>query len=61
VLCGLKLDLREDGNTLERLRERGMRPITTERGQAMAKEIGAVAYCENRYGSINYACYFVGR
>jgi hypothetical protein len=47
VLCGLKLDLREDGNTLERLRERGMRPITTERGQAMAKEIGAVAYCEN--------------
>lgn len=32
---------------MERLRERGMSPITTEQGRAMAKEIGAVAYCEN--------------
>lgn len=53
VLCGLKRDLREDATTIERLRDRGMRPITTEQGQAMAKEIGAVAYCENRYEDSN--------
>eukprot|EP01102_Stenamoeba_stenopodia_P004108 TRINITY_DN1428_c0_g1_i1.p1 TRINITY_DN1428_c0_g1~~TRINITY_DN1428_c0_g1_i1.p1 ORF type:complete len:703 (+),score=172.21 TRINITY_DN1428_c0_g1_i1:118-2226(+) len=46
VLVGTKLDLREDRTSLERLTERGMRPITYEQGVQRAKEIGAAAYVE---------------
>ncbi|VDP28573.1 unnamed protein product [Soboliphyme baturini] len=40
ILVGTKLDLREDKETLERLRERRLSPIGYPNGLAMAKEIG---------------------
>jgi GTPase SAR1 family protein len=45
-LVGTKLDLRDDKETIERLREKNMAPITYEQGMAKAKEINAVKYME---------------
>ena len=46
ILVGTKSDLREDTTTVERLKERGLSPVTTEQGQACAKKINAVKYLE---------------
>lgn len=46
ILVGTKLDLREDSETLERLRRAGTAPITYQQGVQMAKEIGAARYME---------------
>ncbi|KAK0398518.1 hypothetical protein QR680_002631 [Steinernema hermaphroditum] len=46
ILVGTKLDLREDRDTVERLLERRLAPVTTAQGQAMAREIKAVKYLE---------------
>src|SRR3989338_1995890 len=46
ILVGTKLDLREDGETVQRLREKNMAPITYEQGMAKAKEIGAIKFME---------------
>uniref|UniRef100_A0A090XC55 Putative ras-related c3 botulinum toxin substrate 1 n=1 Tax=Ixodes ricinus TaxID=34613 RepID=A0A090XC55_IXORI len=46
ILVGTKLDLREDKETVEKLRERKLAPITYPQGLAMAKEIGSVKYLE---------------
>ncbi|KAJ3204465.1 Rho GTPase protein rac1 [Entophlyctis luteolus] len=46
ILVGTKLDLREDRETLERLRDRRMAPISFQQGMQMCKEIGAVKYLE---------------
>ena len=46
ILVGTKLDLREDRETIERLREKRMQPISYPQGGSMAKEIGAVKYLE---------------
>ncbi|KAJ3140382.1 hypothetical protein HK100_010066 [Physocladia obscura] len=46
ILVGTKLDLREDRETLERLRDRRMSPISFQQGMQCAKEIGAVKYLE---------------
>jgi len=46
ILVGTKLDLRSDESCLERLRDKGLSPITTEEGEAMRKQIGAVSYVE---------------
>ncbi|KAJ3135413.1 Ras- C3 botulinum toxin substrate 3 [Physocladia obscura] len=46
ILVGTKLDLREDRETLERLRDRRMAPISFQQGMQCAKEIGAVKYLE---------------
>jgi Ras-related C3 botulinum toxin substrate 1 len=46
LLCGTKLDLRNDPDTLSRLKERGATPITTEQGKQLAKDIGAHSYVE---------------
>jgi GTPase SAR1 family protein len=43
---GTKLDLREDKETIEKLREKRMAPITYPQGLQMAKEVGAVKYLE---------------
>lgn len=44
VLVGTKVDLREDEETIERLRERHLSPITFEQGLQKSKEIGAAGY-----------------
>ncbi|CAC5370404.1 RAC1 [Mytilus coruscus] len=46
ILVGTKLDLREDKETVEKLREKKLSPITYPQGLAMAKEINAVKYLE---------------
>ncbi|ELW68189.1 Leucine-rich repeat-containing protein 45 [Tupaia chinensis] len=46
LLVGTKLDLRDDKDTLERLRDKKLAPITYPQGLAMAREIGSVKYLE---------------
>ena len=47
VLVGTKLDLRDDKDTIEKLRQKHQRgPITYEEGTAKAKEISAYKYLE---------------
>ncbi|KAJ3268605.1 hypothetical protein HDV01_002543 [Terramyces sp. JEL0728] len=46
ILVGTKLDLREDRDTIEKLREKRMAPITYPQGTQMMKEINAVKYLE---------------
>jgi GTPase SAR1 family protein len=46
MLVGTKLDLRNDLETLEKLREQGLQPITFDQGVAKAKEIKARKYFE---------------
>ncbi|XP_072568287.1 ras-related C3 botulinum toxin substrate 3 isoform X2 [Paramormyrops kingsleyae] len=42
ILVGTKLDLRDDKDTIERLRDKKLAPITYPQGLAMAREIGGV-------------------
>ncbi|XP_018617516.2 ras-related C3 botulinum toxin substrate 1-like isoform X1 [Scleropages formosus] len=46
ILVGTKLDLRDDKDTIEKLKEKKLTPITMSQGLAMSKEIGAVKYLE---------------
>lgn len=46
ILVGTKLDLREDRDTIDKLKEKKQAPITYPQGLQMAKEIGAVKYLE---------------
>jgi len=46
ILVGTKLDLRDDNESIEKLRQQNQAPITTPEGQNLAKEIGAVTYME---------------
>ena len=46
VLVGTQLDLRDDAETIEKLKERRRAPITTEQGMALQREIEAAAYVE---------------
>ena len=46
ILVGTKLDLRDDVDTVNRLREKNMTPITFEQGMAKAKQINALKYLE---------------
>ncbi|XP_039543819.1 ras-related C3 botulinum toxin substrate 1 [Pimephales promelas] len=46
ILVGTKLDLRDDKDTIGKLKEKKLTPITYPQGLAMAKEIGAVKYLE---------------
>lgn len=44
ILVGTKLDLRDDRETVEKLREKKLAPITFPQGLAMMKEISAIKY-----------------
>lgn len=44
LLVGTKLDLRDDKDTIERLRDKKLAPITYPQGLAMAREIGEKAW-----------------
>jgi len=46
ILVGTKLDLREDREMIEKLREKRQAPITYPQGMQMAKDINAVRYLE---------------
>uniref|UniRef100_H3DQQ7 small monomeric GTPase n=1 Tax=Tetraodon nigroviridis TaxID=99883 RepID=H3DQQ7_TETNG len=46
ILVGTKLDLRDEKDTIEKLKEKKLTPITYPQGLALAKEIDAVKYLE---------------
>ena len=46
ILVGTKLDLRDDKETIEKLKEKKLTPITYPHGLQMTKEISAVKYLE---------------
>lgn len=48
ILVGTKLDLRDDKDTIERLRDKKLSPITYPQGLAMAREIGEAVLCARR-------------
>jgi small GTP-binding protein len=46
ILVGTKLDLRDDEETVERLREKRMEPVSLEAGEKLKDELGAYKYLE---------------
>ncbi|KAI9309114.1 P-loop containing nucleoside triphosphate hydrolase protein [Cunninghamella echinulata] len=46
ILVGTKLDLREDPETIAKLRQKNMAPISFQQSTQMCKDIGAVKYLE---------------
>ena len=46
ILVGTKLDMRDNADTIQSLREKKLAPIAFAQGVSMGKEIGAVKYCE---------------
>lgn len=46
ILVGTKCDLRSNKEEQDRLRRDNQQLVTTEQGEALAKEIGAVGYME---------------
>lgn len=46
MLIGTKIDLRDDGETIEKLRQKGQQPIAWEQGEQMARDIRASSYME---------------
>lgn len=46
ILVGTKSDLRNDTQTILKLSEKGLKPISSQDGNALAKEINAVKYLE---------------
>lgn len=45
ILVGTKLDLRDEKETIEKLKEKKLAPITYPQGLALAKEIGKTQRC----------------
>lgn len=52
ILVGCKVDLRNDPQKIQELREAGLEPVTQSAGQEVADQIGAVSYieCSSRTG-----------
>eukprot|EP01099_Mayorella_cantabrigiensis_P004521 TRINITY_DN3401_c0_g5_i1.p1 TRINITY_DN3401_c0_g5~~TRINITY_DN3401_c0_g5_i1.p1 ORF type:complete len:195 (-),score=61.17 TRINITY_DN3401_c0_g5_i1:104-688(-) len=46
VLCGTKIDLRDDVQIKERLAQKRLSPVSFDEGKQMATEIGAMKYVE---------------
>ena len=46
ILVGTKLDLRDDGETIDKLKEKKLAPISYPQGLQMAKEVSSVKYLE---------------
>jgi len=46
ILVGTKLDTRTDEGVLSKLRSQGLKPVSTEEGNALAKKLNSVKYIE---------------
>ena len=46
ILVGTKQDLRDDKETVEKLREKNLSPITATDGLKLQRDVGAVKYME---------------
>uniref|UniRef100_A0A8C4J0T8 Rho-related GTP-binding protein RhoG n=1 Tax=Dromaius novaehollandiae TaxID=8790 RepID=A0A8C4J0T8_DRONO len=59
ILVGTKLDLRDDKDTIERLRDKKLAPITYPQGLAMAREIGELNVLANPHGVEVWGVFFL--
>ena len=46
LIVGTQIDLREDSQVFEKLARQKQRPVTSEQGEKLARELGAVKYVE---------------
>ena len=46
LIVGTQIDLRDDSQVLEKLQRQKQRPVTSEQGERLARELGAVKYVE---------------
>jgi cell division control protein 42 len=46
LIVGTQVDLRNDPSTIERLGRQKQRPVETDAGERLARELGAVKYVE---------------
>lgn len=46
LIVGTQVDLRDDPTVVDKLSRQRLRPVTTENGERLAKELGAVKYVE---------------
>jgi len=46
LVVGTQVDLRVEPQVIERLQRQGQEPVTAERGEQLARELGAVKYVE---------------
>ena len=46
LIVGTQIDLRDDPQVLEKLQRQKQRPITSDQGERLARELGAVKYVE---------------
>jgi cell division control protein 42 len=46
LIVGTQVDLREDSQVIEKLARQKQRPVTSEQGERLARELGAVKYVE---------------
>lgn len=46
MIVGTQVDLRDDQAVIEKLSRQKQRPLTTEQGERLAKELGAVKFVE---------------
>lgn len=46
VLCGTKIDLRDDPNTIQQLQKQNLAPVRREQGLKLSKKLKAYAYVE---------------
>lgn len=48
LIVGTQIDLRDDPAVMEKLARQKQRPVPSEAGERLARELGAVKYCEVR-------------
>ena len=46
MIVGTQIDLRDDSQVIEKLARQKQRPVTSEQGERLARELGAVKYVE---------------
>uniref|UniRef100_A0AAY5KVX4 small monomeric GTPase n=1 Tax=Esox lucius TaxID=8010 RepID=A0AAY5KVX4_ESOLU len=54
ILVGTKLDLRDEKETIEKLKEKKLAPITYPQGLALAKEIETSFLASNSFGCVSF-------
>jgi GTPase SAR1 family protein len=46
ILCGTKIDLKDDPNFMKGMEQKGQKALNFAQGEELAKKINAVKYCE---------------
>jgi len=66
-IVGTQVDLRDDAQVIEKLARQKQRPVTSEQGERLARELGAVKFVErsaltqkglkNVFDEVRYLCF----